>query len=156
MPEIIALFSALGLWNWVVAGLVLLALELLVPGVFLLWFGLAALLTAAVSALLGWIFPVFATWQIQLALFIIFSLSLVMLGRYLARREPQRDALFLNRRTDALLGQIATLDERLRDGHGHVRIGDTLWRITGSDLPVHSRVRLVRFCDGAFEVERVD
>jgi len=151
-----AFFDTLGLWNWVVAGLVLLALELVIPGVFLLWFGLAALAAAAISALLMGIFPLFASWQAQLVLFIIFSAVLVVLGRRLAAKNKQIDVPFLNRRTDALIGHIATLDERLRDGQGHVHIGDSLWRVTGPDLPAHVRVRLIRFVDGAFEVEKVD
>ena len=37
------IFGELGPWNWMVLGFALLALEILVPGVFLLWIGLAAL-----------------------------------------------------------------------------------------------------------------
>ena len=36
------LFSTLGTWNWLVFGLLLMGLELLAPGVFLFWLGLAA------------------------------------------------------------------------------------------------------------------
>ena len=36
-------FSSLGPWAWIVLGLALMGLELLAPGVFLLWLGLAAL-----------------------------------------------------------------------------------------------------------------
>ncbi|MER2634298.1 MAG: NfeD family protein, partial [Rhizobiaceae bacterium] len=42
------IFAELGLWNWFVLGFVLLALEILVPGVFLLWIGIAALVVGAV------------------------------------------------------------------------------------------------------------
>src|SRR5690606_34097413 len=35
---------ALGTWNWLIAALVLIGLELLAPGVFLFWLGLAALI----------------------------------------------------------------------------------------------------------------
>lgn len=34
----------LGAWSWVIAGAILLALELAVPGAFLMWLGLAAVL----------------------------------------------------------------------------------------------------------------
>ena len=37
------MFSTLGTWNWLIFGVVLMALELLAPGVFLFWLGLAAL-----------------------------------------------------------------------------------------------------------------
>ncbi|VEH67605.1 nodulation efficiency, NfeD family protein [Rodentibacter pneumotropicus] len=43
------------LWHWVVLGFVLLIAEVVIPGVFLLWWGLAALVTALVQFL----FPTF-------------------------------------------------------------------------------------------------
>ena len=39
-------------WHWLVLGFVLLIAETLVPGVFLLWWGLAAIVTAGVMALM--------------------------------------------------------------------------------------------------------
>ena len=38
------LLRTLGPWSWIVLGLVLAGLELLAPGVFLIWLGLAAVL----------------------------------------------------------------------------------------------------------------
>ena len=38
-------------WHWLVLGFVLLIAEILVPGVFLLWWGLAAIVAAGVMAL---------------------------------------------------------------------------------------------------------
>ena len=40
-----------GPWGWVILGLVLIGGEVLAPGIFLLWLGLAALLTGAVVGL---------------------------------------------------------------------------------------------------------
>ena len=45
--------QSLGPWSWVVLGLVLMGLELLAPGVFLIWLGLAAVLTGLLDAALG-------------------------------------------------------------------------------------------------------
>ena len=44
-----SVFSDLGPWNWVVLGMALLSMEILVPGVFLLWIGIAALAIGALS-----------------------------------------------------------------------------------------------------------
>ena len=41
------MFATLGTWNWLIFGVILMALELLAPGVFLFWLGLAALLVVA-------------------------------------------------------------------------------------------------------------
>ena len=45
------MFVTLGTWNWLIFGLLLMGLELLVPGVFLFWLGLAALLVGRVCTL---------------------------------------------------------------------------------------------------------
>ena len=54
----------LGPWGWWVLGLVLLAAEVVAPGMFLVWIGIAAILTGAVSLLL-WEAG-FWVWQVQL------------------------------------------------------------------------------------------
>ncbi len=57
----------LGPWSWWVLGLVLLAAELVVPGFFLVWIGLAAIIVGALS-LLFWE-NTFWIWQVQLLVF---------------------------------------------------------------------------------------
>ena len=51
-------------WQWLIAGLALMALEIMLPGVFLLWFGSAAIVTSVVAFLapdaITWQFAVFA------------------------------------------------------------------------------------------------
>ena len=43
------IFAELGPWNWMVLGFALLTLEILTPGVFMLWIGLAALIVGVLS-----------------------------------------------------------------------------------------------------------
>ena len=69
------LFVSLGAWNWLIGGFVLMALELLAPGVFLFWLGLAALLTGLID------FALQPSWQIQLLLFALLSVAAVPLWR---------------------------------------------------------------------------
>ena len=40
---------SLGPWKWVILGAVLLGLELAVPGAFMMWLGLAAILVGVMS-----------------------------------------------------------------------------------------------------------
>ena len=42
-------FAELGVWDWFIVGGVLLILEVVAPGVFMLWLGLAAILVGAIS-----------------------------------------------------------------------------------------------------------
>ena len=54
----------------------------------------------------------------------------------------------LNRRTEALVGRVFTLEKPIVDGVGRVRIDDTVWRVSGPDAAAGSRVEVVR-ADGA-------
>jgi len=145
-----------GIWNWLLAGLILVGLELLVPGVFIIWFGCGAVVTALICSLLSPFLPIFGFWQMQILLFSLLSIVFVLIGRRLSRRiESVNEEPLLNKRTDALLGQIATLEEAIENGQGHVRLGDSLWRVSGENLPAGHRVKLLRFHDGAFIVEKV-
>ena len=136
------MFVTLGTWNWLIAGLVLMALELIAPGVFMFWLGLAALLTGLLS------FAVNLSWQSQFLMFAVFAVAAVPLWRRLARHKPDNDNPFLNKRADALVGRVFTLDKPIIDGAGTVRIDDTIWRVSGPDAPAGSRVRVVQ-ADGA-------
>jgi membrane protein implicated in regulation of membrane protease activity len=136
------IFWTLGAWNWLIFGFILMALEVLAPGVFLFWLGFAALLVGLLSFL--WHPP----WQIQLLMFAVFAAAAVPLWRRLARGAASGSNRFLNRRAAALVGRVFTLEKPIVDGWGTVRVDDTIWRIAGPDTPAGSRVRIVR-ADGA-------
>jgi membrane protein implicated in regulation of membrane protease activity len=136
------MFSTLGTWNWLIFGFILMALELTAPGVFLFWFGLAALLVGLVS------FAAHPSWQVQLLLFAVFALAAVPVWRRLARSRTSDSSPFLNRRAAALVGRVFTLEKPIVDGTGTVRIDDTIWRVAGPDAPAGSRVKVVQ-ADGA-------
>jgi membrane protein implicated in regulation of membrane protease activity len=140
------MFVTLGTWNWLIFGLILMALELLAPGIFLFWLGLAALLVG----LLSFVFNVTPSWQLQILMFAVFAAAAVPLWRRVARRNTMasKSNPFLNKRSDALVGRVFTLEKPIVDGAGTVRIDDTIWRVAGPDAPAGSRVRIVR-ADGA-------
>jgi membrane protein implicated in regulation of membrane protease activity len=134
----------LGSWNWLIFGVLLMALELLAPGVFLFWLGLAALLVGLLS------FAIDLSWQTQLLLFAVFAACAVPLWRRLALsgKAVSQSNPFLNKRADALIGRVFTLEKPIIDGSGTVRIDDTIWRVAGPDTPAGSRVKIVQ-ADGA-------
>ena len=139
----IAYLTALGAWAWIIVGAILLALELAVPGAFMMWLGLAAVLVGAISLVIDW------SWQAQGVAFAAFAIASVPLWRRFARKvEPASEQPMLNRRTEALIGRVFTLDKPIVDGVGTVRIGDTVWRVNGPDGPAGSRVKVTR-TDGA-------
>lgn len=138
------MFVTLGTWNWLIFGFILMALELLAPGVFLFWLGLAALLVGLLS------FAFHPSWQVQILMFALSSAAAVPLWRRLARHGSSASVSnpFLNKRADALIGRVFTLEKPIIDGAGTVRIDDTVWRVSGPDAPAGSRVRIVQ-ADGA-------
>ncbi|MBH9974245.1 MULTISPECIES: NfeD family protein [Bartonella] len=147
------LLMTLGAWNWVVLGFVLLLLELIFPGVFFVWFGLGALLTALVS-LLFYHLPWVASWEVEVIFFLIFSIIMVLIGRNFFRRDRETDEPLLNRRTDQIIGKRVVLEEPVRDGKGRIRVDDTIWRIKGPDLPEGTEVKVVAFENGVFTIEK--
>ena len=138
------MFVTLGSWNWLILRFILMALEVLAPGVFMFWLGLAALLVGLVS------FVIDPSWQAQLIMFSVFAVAAVPLWRRFALKSGAASTSnpFLNRRTDALVGREFTLEKPIVDGAGTVRIDDTIWRVAGPDAPAGSRVRVIR-ADGA-------
>ena len=147
------LLMTLGAWNWVVLGFILLLLELVFPGVFFVWFGLGALLTALVS-LLFYNLPWIAFWEVEVVFFLIFSVIMVLIGRNFFRRDRETDEPLLNRRTDQIIGKTVVLDEPVRDGKGRIRFDDTIWRIKGPDLPEGTEGKVVAFENGVFTIEK--
>ena len=139
-----ATFLSLGPWAWLIAGLALVALETVVPGLFLVWFGIAAIVTG----FLAYTFD--PTWQVSALSFAGLALASVAAGRALTRRRDEEtgEQPMLNRRGEALVGRIFRLDGALSSGEGRIRVDDTVWRVAGPDLATGSPVRVLRV-DGA-------
>lgn len=140
--------SSLGVWNWFILGAVLLALEVLVPGTFMLWFGLSAVTIGVISLAVVW------PWQAQLVAFSLLSIGSILVYRRLSPRSPDEapPAPFLNRRADAFVGRIFTLEKPIVNGAGSVKIGDTFWLVRGPDAPAGSRIKVVGADGGTLEV----
>lgn len=133
----------LGGWSWVILGLALLGLEILAPGIFFLWLGAAALVIGAISLMVWGLGAELWVWQVQVLGFLILSIVLAYAGRsWLSRNEVESDEPMLNDRVAQLVGQTATLEQPIVNGVGHVRLGDTLWRVKGEDMPAGTRVRI--------------
>ena len=150
---IVEWFSGFGAWNWFILGAVLLAVEILTPGVYLLWLGIAAIITGLLSFLLGNV-TIWA-WQAQVLAFLLLSIVCVLIGRrvFPATGTENTDQPLLNQRERQLVGRTAVLEDPIREGQGRIRLGDTLWRVTGPDLPAGARVRVVEAEGGTLMVE---
>ncbi|MCK7613085.1 NfeD family protein [Roseibium sediminicola] len=148
MSLIESTIEALGPWSWFVLGLILLGLEILAPGTIFLWFGLSALVVGLVSLVFDF------AWQIDVSLFLVLSLASLLIGRRLMQRlASEKGDPGLNQRGSRYVGREFTLAAPLSEGAGNLSIDDTIWRITGPDLPAGTKVR-VESIDGARLVVR--
>ncbi|MNZ79385.1 Inner membrane protein YbbJ [compost metagenome] len=126
---------------WLSLGGLLLAAEMLGGNGYLLWSGVAAVMTG----LLVWLLPF--GWEWQGALFAVLTLVAAWLWwRWLNRQvrsQKPADAA-LNQRGQQLVGKRYTLDTTLINGRGHVRIGDSSWPvIADEDLIAGTRVEVI-------------
>ncbi|MDF2114197.1 NfeD family protein [Roseiarcaceae bacterium H3SJ34-1] len=124
-------------WLWLVAGVLLCAAEAVVPGMFLLWIGIAALATGLVLAVFAFSLP----WT--LVLFGILTIVSLLLGRkFYGSRDVEGDRPFLNRRADALVGRTFILTEAIRQGEGRINVDDSPWRVRGPDMPAGTKIKV--------------
>jgi len=135
-------------WSWIIAGLVLLALELVVPGGILVWMGISGIVTGLMLVFQ----PI--GWPLQWLIFGVLSLvSITIWLRYSRNRPAQTDRPYLNRRMEQLVGQEAVLEQPIAQGFGRIVLGDTVWRVAGPDLPLGSRVRITGSMGAVLTVE---
>jgi hypothetical protein len=129
------LFLRYGAWSWWVLGLILLGLELFVPGFVLVWFGVAAILVGLLALIVDW--PV----QTLALIWAGVSIVLLLVGRrwFVASAAHSADPL-LNDRAGRLIGRVFTLAEPLTENGGRLVVDDSVWRITGPLLPVGTKV----------------
>jgi membrane protein implicated in regulation of membrane protease activity len=129
---------ALGPWNWMILAAILFTLELLSPGIFLMWFGVAAAVTGLVA------FSYDISWQWQLIWFCGLSLiSVVIAAKYLRRHPLVSDRPLLNQRAVQLIGQSFDLVDPIVNGRGSIKAGDTIWRVEGPELPKGRRITVI-------------
>ncbi len=129
-------------WHWLVLGAVLMGLEILISGIYLIWFGLAAFLTGLV------IFMVPMDFAVQMLVFGVLSLAVIFPTRRLARMvlpEDEKEVAHLNRLGSNMVGRTATITEPVVNGSGAVHFGDTRWVVRAdTDLQTGTDVMIVR------------
>ncbi len=130
--------ARLGVWNWLIIAAILFVLEVISPGIFLMWFGMAAAVTALIA------FTYDTSWQWQLMWFCGLSLAAVLLAaKYLRKHPLESERPLLNERAVQLIGQSFDLIDPIVNGRGSIKTGDTIWRVEGPELPQGARIKVV-------------
>ncbi len=123
-------------YGWWILGALLLLGEVFLPGVYLLFFGIAALVIGANTLILPDL-----SWQSQLIGFAVVSGAAVLVGnRFYGRRSPAVADAGLNERTQRLVGRRASVSEAITNGRGRVALDDGWWSAEGPDLPAGTPV----------------
>ncbi|MCB9989013.1 MAG: NfeD family protein [Rhodospirillales bacterium] len=124
-------------WHWGIAGMVLLILEMVVSGFFLIWLGVAALAVG----LLMLVFP-FMFWHLQLTIWAVLSLVSFLGWRAWRKKNPvESSEPTLNRRGEQYVGRHFTLEEPIVNGLGKIKVDDSTWKIQATDdLPAGSQI----------------
>ncbi|MCC7251742.1 NfeD family protein [Hyphomicrobium sp.] len=150
MSALIDFFASLGPWSWVIAGVLLMALETLIPGVYFLWFGISAVVVGVL--LFGTGDAISQPWQ--LVLFALISVATVFAVRRFANLQSVESAeKDLNQRGAQYFGRVVVVEDAISGGRGRVRVDDTLWLAAGADAPKGSRVRITGANGIVFTVE---
>ncbi|MFN3620452.1 NfeD family protein [Sphingorhabdus sp.] len=130
-------------WFWLSLGLILGVAEMVAPGFFLMWLGLAALIVG----ILDYFLPI--TLAYQVAVFAILSVLTVFAGKKFLQDHPiETEDNKLNDRGARLTGEIVTVVEPIANGNGRVKVGDSVWNARGVDAALGARVKVIG-ADGA-------
>ncbi len=124
-------------WAWFAAGLALAALEMVVPGVYLIWLAVAALITGLIAFVADPSLALQVVSFVSLALIIVFSAKRILRDQPIFSADP-----LLNNRLGRLVGETAVVTQAIEHGSGRVHVGDGDWIASGPDLAVGERVRI--------------
>ena len=140
----------IGPYHWLTLGAVLIGIEMVMPTQYLIWPGIAALVTGLLA--FGWD----VSWTTEVGVFAVLSAILVTASHYLPQ-QAMGDTSALNQRTDHIVGKFATVAEDFRHGEGSVTVGDTRWlaqAVDGADLVAGTRVEVVAAESTLLKVKR--
>lgn len=137
---------------WLSLGGLLLAAEMLGASGYLLWSGVAAVVTG----LLVWLLPLGWEWQ-GLCFAVLTVLAALLWWRWLARRPQPRANAALNQRGQQLIGQRLRLDASLSNGRGNARVGDSSWPVMADeDIEAGALVEVIAVEGIRLRVRRVE
>ena len=124
-------------WIWLTLGLVLGSLEMLVPGVYLIWLAVAAIITGLLTLGLDLSLPMQIVDFVFLALIVAFSARRILRDRPIVSSNP-----LMNQRGAQLVGEIAVVTQPVEEGSGRVRLGDSEWIARGPEMATGTKVRV--------------
>jgi membrane protein implicated in regulation of membrane protease activity len=127
-------------YGWWLLALVLVGAEILLPGYFMLWIGIAA----GVMGIITFVVPALPLLSQAIVFGLLAIAACAVYWRFIRPlAEHRNDQPLLNRRAAKLVGQRFVVVEPIVNGRGKVRVGDGSWLAEGPDVPAGAEVEVV-------------
>lgn len=137
-------------WGWLIAAAVLIAFEILAPGVFFLFFAFAAFIVAGIAFVLD------IGWQYEVLIFAIVGFLSMYAGRkYFRSEQTVHEDNPINDPMMAFIGDVVTLHTDIENGTGKAKIKDSVWTVLGDDAEAGSKVKIIGKNGQKFTVDAV-
>ena len=126
-------------YGWWLLSLVLIAAEMIAPGYFMLWIGIAA----GAMGLVTLVIPGLSA-LVQAIVFGLLSIAACLVYWKFIRplAEQRDDQPLLNKRGQRMIGRRVIVVEAIVNGRGKVTVGDGQWLAEGPDSPVGAEVQV--------------
>lgn len=146
MENIFNFLSQMNWWQWMSFGVALLSIELMFPGLLMLWFGLGAIIVSFFVYILN------VDGIIPVLLFIVTGLLASFFG-YKYQKNNKRQTL--NSIKENFIGKTLVLKNSMEDGVGREKIQNSYWTLKGPNLE-KGEIALITGIDGnSFFIEKV-
>jgi membrane protein implicated in regulation of membrane protease activity len=137
-------------WIWGIAGLALLAAETVLPGFYLLWVGLAALVVCA------GVIAFDLALASQFVLFAVSALATCVVGWKVYHHRSAHEPADINDGTAQMVGSTGEVLEPGTGGRLRVKVRDSVWLADGPALAAGTRVRVVAQNGTVLKVQAAD
>lgn len=140
-------------YGWWLLALLLIGMEMIAPGYFMLWIGIAAGVMGVVTLIAPNLSAI-----VEAVLFALLSIAACLVYWKFIRplAEQRNDQPLLNRRGQRMVGRRVVVIEAIVNGRGKVKVGDGQWLAEGPDLPVGSEVEIVSVHGTTFTVRSLE
>lgn len=129
--------EALGSWDWLILGAILLIAEVVLTSGYVIWVAIAAIIVGILA-----IFPSIG-WEWQFFAFAILTLISGAIGRAIMRKVGTGKIVSpLNNPGNRLVGTALVVSDPLRNGVGKVKSADGYWLAKGPDTEIGEQVQV--------------
>jgi inner membrane protein len=117
-------------WLIAAASVLLATAELQCPGCYLIWIAAGGAVTALIS------FGFDLSLSSQISIFIVSCSISCVFGYFIYQKLITSDGNNLNQRNLEMVGMKGIVTETLENGHGKVKLGDSVWLAEGGNMEI--------------------